>query len=149
MSLHILLTLLLALGAAGLRADGGAVLSASPTAGTDALPSEWAFGGLKIPATDLVLTPKAGYVHVMVDLYPQKEALAALGKKAAPKALALALVRDALSPRFPKAPFFKVLFVEMPVRDEYNAPRWDKLVVVGRFEVHPDKKGFRVKAVKP
>ena len=48
--------------------------------------------------------------------------------------MAKALITQVLEPRYPKARRFKVTLAEFPERDEYDAPRWDKIRVLGKYE---------------
>ena len=102
-------------------------------------------GPLVWSTEDMSATDKGAYVYIMADLFPYRDALKAAGKAALPARLAVDLIRDHFSALFPKAPYFKVAVVEFPERDEYDAPRWDKIQVLGRFVVR--KQGRRYNAV--
>jgi hypothetical protein len=103
-----------------------------------------AVGPLAIKASDLMTTEKPGYIHLMADLFPYRADIKAAGDRAKPETLAKGLVRELGLKRFPQATHFKVVLAEFPERDEYDAPRWDKIQILGRFEVTVQGKSLRL-----
>ena len=100
-------------------------------------------GAAEVKAADCLFTPKPAYVHVILDLFPYREALKASGLGLTQVAQALA--DGPVAAKHPKAKAVKVALVEYPERDDYGAPRWDKVVVLGKFEGPKKGKGFDLK----
>ncbi len=92
-------------------------------------------GALNIRTNDMRATDKADYIYVMADLFPYRTSLPMGGKKPGLRKLATELISNHYGLLYPKASFFKVALVEFPERDEYDAPRWDKIKVLGTFKV--------------
>lgn len=102
--------------------------------------------GLDVKSSDWTFTPKDGYVHAILDLIPYKEAMAKSGLKQ--EKLAQALLDGPLAEKYPDAVKVKLVLLEYPERDNYGAPRWDKVKVVARYEASKKKKSFVLKAAK-
>jgi len=126
---------LLALALLGQPAAAPAEGLSAPVSGDVSATATVAVGPLTLKAGDLRATEKPGYVHLMVDLFPYRDAIKAAGDKAKPEVLAKDLVKKFLLPKYPQAAKFKVVLAEFPERDEYDAPRWDKIQVLGRYNV--------------
>lgn len=91
--------------------------------------------GLDVPLDQILVTPKPDYVHIIWDSYAEHDAIKQAGKAFRMTAAALALARTLGRTAEPKATLFKVDVAEFPVRDDYGAPRWDKVVFLGRYVV--------------
>lgn len=133
------LTLILALFFAGSGLQAAQVGVGGDVSGTVKV------GGLEVGRDQILVTPKKGYVHIIWDAYPSQAAIKAAGAafklETAAKDLATGLGVSA----DPKAKFVKVDIAEFPVRDDYGAPRWDKLAFLGRYEVKLKGKKWSVK----
>jgi hypothetical protein len=121
------LALVLCLGGSALRADdvqlGGAVTGTVQVS------------GLTVPLNEILVTPKADYVHIIWDSFADRAAIKEAGKAFSLNAVAVALARTLGRAAEPKATLFKVDVAEFPVRDNYGVPRWDKVEFLGRFVV--------------
>lgn len=97
--------------------------------------------GLDLRLDDVIITPKAGYAHLLWDLFPYHDAVAAAAKaKSQPEADFRALVvkglAQALVPaKAPKVKLVKADVVEFTERDEYGAPRWSSVKKVQKLQV--------------
>jgi hypothetical protein len=122
-----ILALLLCLAGSALRADemplGGDVTGTAQVA------------GLTVPLDEILITPKPDYVHIIWDSFADRAAIKDAGKSFSLNAAALALARGLGLAAGPKATLFKVDVAEFPVRDDYGAPRWDKVEFLGRYVV--------------
>lgn len=88
-------------------------------------------GNLAIQLKDVLVTPKQGYVQLLWDAYPCREAIKRFAVDITVTAEALvAKVGLKMAPRAKK---FKVVIVEFAERDGYDAPRWDKVKRLGGF----------------
>jgi hypothetical protein len=125
-------------------ADGLSPGAAAPAG----LTATVAVGPLSLKESDLQASEKPDHVFLMADLFPYRDAIRAAGGKASPELLARGLVAQWLVPRYPRARRFKVTLVEFPERDEYDAPRWDKIKVLGKFEARMDGKKMKLTKLK-
>jgi hypothetical protein len=98
---------------------------------------------LTVMKADILASKKQGYGHVLWDAFPLREEL-----KAKPVSLSAAAQALALGPglaKMPEATRFKIDIVEFPERDDYGAPRWESIKVLGKFEVSKAGKAWLVK----
>ena len=121
--------LVLALCLAGSAARAGGVEVGGDLSGTVQV------GGLAVERSRILVTPKPGYVHLIWDAYADRAAIQAAGRAFHLQAAAVDLARTLGLQADPQATAFKVDVAEFPERDDYGAPRWDKLKFLGRFEI--------------
>jgi hypothetical protein len=93
-------------------------------------------GGLEVAQVDLLLTKKKGYYHLLWDAFPYKTAL----KGGDPAEKVPALLEWAFASKS-DAKQLKLDIVEVPERDDYGAPRWETLKVIGQWECARPAKG--------
>lgn len=101
--------------------------------------------GLEIPRNEFSVAPRDAYIHVVWDSSADRGAIKAAGKSFSLPAAALDLARSAGVAGDSAKQEYKVDVVEFPERDDYGAPRWDKIVFVGRFVVTRNGKKWTVK----
>ena len=118
-------------------ADGGA---AAPVSGTAKGAS------LQIKAANLSLTQKAGYVYVLFDAFPYRDALKLDTPNPAPlEPVVKTIAAGPVLARWPATKLVKMDVVEFSEKDDYGAPRWDSIKRLGKFEVKIAKHKFSVK----
>jgi hypothetical protein len=124
-------------------------LTPHPIAAEDsATPAAGAAKGaaLQIKPADLSLTQKAGYVYVLFDAFPYRDALKLDTPKPEPLEPVLrGLASGPVLSRWPATKLVKVDVVEFSERDDYGAPRWDSIKRLGKFEVRITKHKISVK----
>jgi hypothetical protein len=87
--------------------------------------------GVTVKAEDVMVTPKQGYVHVLIDLFPYHDRLKSMDDKGW-QALALSAARDCAALKHPGNKV-KVDVVEFKERDTYGAPVWSSVKVLGKY----------------
>jgi hypothetical protein len=91
--------------------------------------------GLTVPLDQILATPKTGYVYIVWDSLAERAAIKRAGKAFSLAAAALDLAKTVGVLAGPAAGLFKVDVAEFPERDDYGAPRWDKMGFLSRFVV--------------
>src|SRR5665213_942423 len=91
--------------------------------------------GLDVPRNQIVVSPKAAYVHIIWDAFAERAAIKQAGKAFSLTAAALDLVKTEGLTASPRTVLFKVDVAEFPVRDDYGAPRLDKIEFLGRYVI--------------
>jgi hypothetical protein len=112
----------------------GTFLRADESSGQLGLTITAKIGGLEIQESNLIFTEKPDHIHVIVDAFPYRDAIKALGKAFSWLEFSKALAKDTLLRRYPKAQRAAIDVVEYPERDDYGAPRWDSVVRLGSFD---------------
>jgi hypothetical protein len=141
-ALKTLFTLCLLLGALA----AGPLAADSPL---DVTPTVKA-GNLTVKLSDVLLTPKPGYVHMLFDAYPYRDDIPKDGMDQVLKTIAKDLVKDPLLVKFPKTTKVKADMVQFSQRDDYGAPRWDSVTKLAHYEISLKKGKVKIdKATKP
>lgn len=99
-------------------------------------------GALRVSLDDAIFTQKKGYVHLLIDVFPNRAQVKS-AHLANLSSTAEALVKSEGMKRFPKEKHFKVDVVEILERDEYGAPRWDQVKLLESYTA--EVKGKKVK----
>ncbi len=102
-------------------------------------------GPLELSLDNVVFTQKTGYVHILFDAYPYADKIKSAGLKSLAPVVDVLLMKEAPK-RFPKEKHFKLFVIELSQRDDYGAPRWEKMVI--KEEYLGDVKGGKVKVTK-
>jgi hypothetical protein len=89
---------------------------------------------LDVPLCQILVTQKPNYVHILWDAFPERAAIQAAGKSFSLKKAVLDLVLGPGLAAVPSSKTMKIDVTEFPERDDYGAPRWDKIQFLGRFE---------------
>jgi hypothetical protein len=104
-------------------------------------------GPLNVSLADVISTQKKGYVHVLIDVWPNAAKIAE-GKLSSLSSTVEAILSRSMVKKFPKAKDFKIDVVELPERDEYGAPRWELIRLKERYTATVMKKAVKLTAVK-
>jgi hypothetical protein len=91
--------------------------------------------GMDIRESDLYFTPKPAYVHVIVDVFPNRDAIRARGNDFRWAEFVKLLATKVVFPRYVTATAAVIAVVELPERDDYGAARWDQINKLGIFDV--------------
>ena len=124
--------------AAGMAQAGGLVAGQDVT-GTAMI------AGIEVAKNQYLVTPKPGYVHLLWNAFPYQAAIKGAGKAFSFEAAATDLAKGPGLEASPKAKVFRVDLVEFPEKDNYGAPRWDKIQFLGKFEVTLKGKKWSIK----
>jgi hypothetical protein len=119
----------LALCLAGTSLKGAEIGVAGQVTGTVKI------AGLEVALNQIMVTPKEGYTHVLWNSFPYRNGIRDAGKAFALELAASDLAQGPGLEASPKSKKFKVDIVDFFEKDTYDAPRWDKVKFLGRFEV--------------
>lgn len=115
-----------------------APLAAAGPAGSDvggAVTGTARVAGLDVPLDQVLVTPKPDHAHIIWDAFAERDAIRRAGKSFSLARAALDLAKGPGRAAAPKTSVFKVDIAEFPERDDYGAPRWDRMDFLGRYEV--------------